>query len=73
MRDREWNEPDIDWDSPPCVEGCQCPLCQHGDREEDALLARLDAADRAGALDLESLAVLASKPWRAGLEPERAA
>lgn len=65
MRDREWNEVDLDWDSPACVEGCQCPLCQQSDRDEARLLARVDSTD-AELIDLDELELVCRRPWREG-------
>lgn len=53
---REWNEVDIDWDSPPCTPDCPCPLCQQADRDEAVMLARLNDAD-AEMIDLGALAI----------------
>jgi hypothetical protein len=55
---RTWDEPDIDWDSPPCEPGCPCPLCVEMDRQEAALLARLEAGESVGA----------RRPWAGGEE-----
>ena len=59
---REWPD-DVDAESPPCTPDCPCPLCRFADDDERRLLARLDAAEM---IDLDALAIAASKPWRAG-------
>ena len=63
MRPREWDDIDLDWDSPPCSEHCGCPLCQHADADEQRLLARVDDAEL---IDLDALAIAAARPWQEG-------
>jgi len=65
MNDRDWNEPDLDWDSPACVEHCACPLCVQSDRDEAALLARVDSTAEE-LIDLGELELVCRRPWREG-------
>ena len=61
MRDRDWNEIDIDFDAPGCDGHCPCPACAMADAEERRLKAAGRLPDDDEMIDLGALASLGRK------------